>query len=320
MRPLNARLPNDEACLVTGGAGFIGSHLVDALVKERRPVRVFDNLSSGRRGNVPPPADLHVGDLRDAAAIERAMEGVGVVFHLAAVASVPASLEKPLDCNAVNVAGTLALLRAAGAAGVRRVVFASSTAVYGEAQPPIAEDAVPRPLSPYAASKLAGELLCATAAQHFGVETVALRFFNVYGPRQDPASPYAAVVPAFAAALLSGRPATIHGDGTQTRDFVYVGDAVAALRVSAEVPRPRRSAYNVGSGRAVSIGELAHVVARAAGVAAELDFQPARPGDVRRSWADVRAIERDFGFSASTTLEEGLRETVQAMRGATSAS
>jgi len=305
---------SDEPCLVTGGAGFIGSHLVQALSAARRPVRVLDNLSSGRRENLPPGADFVEGDLGDAAAVARAVAGAGVVFHLAAVASVVQSINRPLECDAVNVGGTLAILRAAAKAGARRVVFASSTAVYGDAAPPLAEDAPKRPLSPYAASKLGGELLCAAAAQHFGVEAVSLRFFNVYGPRQDPRSTYAAVIPLFIERLLAGRPLVVHGDGTQTRDFIYVDDVVAALRRAAEAPGASGRAYNVATGRAIGVGDLAYVIGRAAGATPQVEFGPPRAGDIHDSWADVTVAEREFGFRAATPLADGLRATVDWFR------
>ncbi len=304
----------DESCLVTGGAGFIGSHLVNALLDAGHPVRVLDDFSTGRRANLDPRAELLEGDVRDADAVRRAVSGAGVVFHLAALASVTQSVERPLECNAINVEGTLGLLRAAARAKARRVVFASSTAVYGEAAPPVAESCPKRPISPYAASKLAGELLCATAAAHFGVETVGLRFFNVYGPRQDPSSAYAAVIPIFIGRLLAGRPLPVCGDGEQTRDFVFVGDVVDAMRRAAEAPKASGCVCNVATGRGVSVAELAFVIGRAAGTPPELEFLPARAGDIRHSWAEVAAAERDLGFRAATPLEEGLRRTVEWFR------
>lgn len=307
-------MASGEPCLVTGGAGFIGSNLAAALLDRGHPVRVFDNFSSGRRENVPSRAQLVEGDLRDDAAVERAVAGMRVVFHLAAMASVPASIERPQECDAINVEGTLRLLRTAARAGVRRLVFACSTAIYGNSSPPVAEDAPKQPISPYAASKLAGELHCATAARHFGIETVSLRFFNVYGPRQDPKSQYAAVIPIFISRLLEGRPLQIYGDGRQTRDFVFVGDVVRAMTAASEAAGTSGRAYNVATGRAVSVADLAQAISRAADRPPRLEFLPPRQGDIVNSWADVALAERELGFRAATSLEDGLRRTIEWFR------
>ena len=220
--------------LVTGGAGFIGSHLVDALASRGDKVRILDDLSTGRRENLRPDADIIQASVVDRAALDRAMKGVDAVFHLAAVVSVQQCLDDPAGSNEVNVTGTVRVLQAAAAAGVRRVVFASSAAVYGDTPvQPKREDHAPDPLSPYAVAKLAGERLGATVP---GVEFVALRFFNVYGPRQAPESPYSAVIPIFLSALEAGRPLPIYGDGAQTRDFTFVGDVVSGLLLAADAP------------------------------------------------------------------------------------
>ena len=241
--------------LVTGGAGFIGSHLADGLVRRADRVRLFDNLSSGAWANVAAlggEVERVEGDLRDEAAVRRAVDGVEVVFHLGADPSVPRSVADPRTCYDVNVTGTLTVLQAARAAGCRRVVFASSCAVYGDDPAlPKREAMAPRPGSPYAAAKLAGEELCGVFARLYGLETVALRFFNVYGPRQDPGGPYASVIPRFVDALRRGERPTIYGDGEQTRDFVFVGDVVAANLRAAAAPNAAGGIYNVASGRSV---------------------------------------------------------------------
>jgi UDP-glucose 4-epimerase len=295
--------------VVTGGGGFIGSHLAEALLAEGRRVRVVDDFSTGRRGNVPAGAELLEGDVNDVAA--RAAEGAETVFHLAALPSVPRSVERPLECHRATAQGTLAILAAAERAGVRRVVFASSSSVYGDtAVLPKGEGLPPRPLSPYAAAKLAGELYCRSWAAHTRLETVSLRFFNVYGPRQDPDSPYAAVIPKFLRCLREGRRMPVYGDGGQTRDFTYVGDVVRGLREAARAPGLSGRVYNLAGGSPVSVAELARTLARLSGLRADIELLPPRAGDIRDSWADPSAARRDFGFEASTALEEGLRRTL----------
>ncbi len=298
--------------LVTGGAGFIGSHLAWTLADRKHRVRVLDDFSTGRRENLRPDAEVIEGSVTDRAALDRAVAGADTVFHLAALVSVPASVADPRRCHAVNVEGTARLLEAAAAAKVRRVILASSSAVYGDfGDAPAREDQPPRPQSPYAASKLAGEHFARTTA---GIESVSLRFFNVYGTRQDPASPYAAVVPIFAAAVEAGRPLPVTGDGDQTRDFVYVADVVSALLLAAEAPGAAGRTYNIGSGRPVSVAGLAHAMGRAAGRPVELEFRPPRPGDIRHSTADVSAAARDLQFRARTPLEEGLAAVIRSLR------
>ncbi len=299
--------------LVTGGAGFIGSHLVDALSSRGDRVRVLDDLSTGRRGNLRPDADLIPASVADRAALDRAMKGVDAVFHLAAVVSVQRCLEDPVGTNEVNITGTARVLQAAAAAGVRRVVFASSAAVYGDNPvSPKREDLPPDPLSPYAVAKLAGERLGATVP---GIEFVALRFFNVYGPRQDPDSPYSAVIPIFLRALESGRPLPIFGDGTQTRDFIFVNDVVSGLLLAADAPGVHGRVYNLATGRAVSVADMAHALGRAAGRPVELEFKPPRAGEILQSLADVEAARRDLHFRARFPLDEGLAEAVRWFRG-----
>lgn len=292
--------------LVTGGAGFIGSHLADLLLREGWAVRIVDDLSTGKRANLPAGAEFVEGDLS-----RPPVEGIDTVFHLAAIASVPRSVEHPLESNRANAAGTLAVLRAAAGAGVRRVVYAGSSSVYGDdPELPKRESMTPRPLSPYAVSKLAGEIYCAQAARHWGIETVALRFFNVYGPRQDPKSPYAAVIPIFLERLGRGEPLPIRGDGSQTRDFTYVGDVVRGLLRAAEVPGISGRVFNLAGGKPVSVLDLA----RAMAPRSEPVFLPPRKGDILHSYADPTAVRQALGFVPVTSLETGLAATLEWFR------
>lgn len=302
--------------LVTGGAGFIGSHLVEFLASSGAAVRVLDDLSTGRRENLAGLAgkiDFVEGDVRDGALARRLMEGVDVVFHLAAVASVAPSIADPLTCNGVNVAGVLSVLTAARDAGVRRVVLASSAAVYGsDPAVPTAETAPFAPLSPYAASKAAGELYCRVFAKLYGIETVSLRLFNVYGPRQDPASEYSGVVSRFLEQLREGQPLIVHGDGEQTRDFVFAQDVVNALVLASSTPGVSGQVFNIGSGEPVTINELAEALA---GLAARDRVvrpihHPERPGDVRHSCADITKAKSVLKFEPTVNLRDGLAKTV----------
>jgi nucleoside-diphosphate-sugar epimerase len=302
--------------LVTGGAGFIGSHLVHWLLEQGHHIRVLDNLSSGRRDMLGPALnsiEFIEGDIRDMAAVQSAMTDIELVFHLAALVSVVESIEYPLRAQDVNATGTLHILEHARRAGVRRVVQASSCAIYGNTERlPVGEAEPPDPLSPYAVTKLAAERLGTMYAHLYSTETVALRFFNVYGPRQDPTSPYAAVVPRFIAALAEGRQPTIYGDGQQTRDFIFVGDIVRALWTAATAPDIAGGVFNAGSGQEWSILQLAHIIGNALGVEVQPTFAPAREGEVRHSRADVSLFAGRADFHAATTLEDGLKTTVAA--------
>jgi nucleoside-diphosphate-sugar epimerase len=280
--PRGSKQQGGKVFLVTGGAGFIGSHLVERLVKCGKPVRVFDNFSSGNLEHlnvVRKSIQVVEGDLADAEALAHAMESIKVVFHQAAIASVPQSLDDPQTTITTNITGTLNLLLAARDAGCRRVVFASSSAVYGDDTAlPVTEDMRLDPLSPYAISKLTGEQLCRVFTRVYGLETVALRYFNVFGPRQDPASAYAAVIPAFLRALHAGEAPVIYGDGEQTRDFTFVDNVVAANLKAATADGIAGRVFNVASGRGVSVNALLTRRARLLGVEGRVHFDPARPG------------------------------------------
>lgn len=301
--------------LVTGGAGFIGSNLVRRLLADGHAVTVFDSLLTGRRENLDGlKGDLTFikGDIRDTAALLEVFASTGFecAFHLAALPSVQLSFDDPQTAHDINATGTLNLLAAARAVGCPRVVFASSCAIYGDAAtPPVREDAPAQPLSPYAAQKLLGENYCLLYTSSLGVPAVALRFFNIYGPRQDPRSDYAAAVPSFLTRLLEGEPPVIYGTGEQTRDFVYVEDAVNACVLAAESVKAAGTIINIGSGRETSIRQLA-AAARVASVEIEPEYAPARQGEIARSCADITLARETLGYSPSTPLPEGLAKTL----------
>jgi UDP-glucose 4-epimerase len=303
--------------LVTGGAGFIGSHLVEALVAAGRPVRVLDDFSTGLASNLPFGVEVVTGSVADPSAVAAAVAGCEVVFHLAAVASVARSIEDPLASHAVCATGTLNVLDAARKSGVRRVVYAGSASAYGGASDPAGqdEDTPLVPLSPYAAAKLTGELYCQAFTHTYGLETVRLRFFNVFGPRQRADSPYSGVIAIFAAALLAGRTPTIHGDGLQSRDFVSVTDVADALVRAATTPGVSGRVYNVGSGASVTLLDLVRELNAALGTSATAVHGPARPGDVRHSRARIDRIRAELGYEPRVAFRDGLRRTLQWARG-----
>lgn len=301
-------------CLVTGGAGFIGSHLAARLVADGHRVRVLDNLSTGSLDNLAAVRDsveFFQGDLVDAAAVTQAVDGVELVFHQAALASVPRSVERPLETHAACATGTINLLDACRKSGVRRVVYAASSSAYGNQKTmPKHEGQVPEVLSPYAAAKLAGELYCEAFAATYGLETVRLRYFNVFGPRQDPNSPYSAVIPRFVAALLKGDQPVIYGDGSQSRDFTYIDNVVDMNLRAALTPGVSGRVYNCACGDSLDLVTLLRVICDVLQVPFAPYFAPPRVGDIQHSWADISAATRDLGYVAGVPVLEGLRRTV----------
>jgi nucleoside-diphosphate-sugar epimerase len=303
--------------LVTGGAGFIGSNLVEALLERGHTVTVLDNFSTGRRENLAAFRDrinLVEGDISVLDDARRAVEGVEVVLHQAAIPSVPRSIEDPISSNEANVLGTLNVLVAARDAEVRRVVYASSSSVYGDqaVNHPKVETMTPQPISPYAVGKLAGEYYCQVFHAVYGLETVALRYFNVFGPRQDPGSAYAAVIPLFVSALLRGEPPTVHGDGEQTRDFTFIGNVVAGNLLAAEAPAEQAAGrvFNLAAGQRTSLNELVSYLQEILDCQVQPVHTDPRPGDIKHSWADVDRARAHLGYEPQVGFLEGLRRTV----------
>jgi nucleoside-diphosphate-sugar epimerase len=301
----------DRTVLVTGGAGFIGSHLVEELLRRGESVRIADNFSSGRRTNVPAGVDVLEGDVADEAFAARAVAGCDYVLHQAAIPSVPRSISEPMATNRANVDGTLSLLVAARDAGVKRLVFAGSSSVYGNAATlPKREDMRPAPMSPYALQKLVAEQYCQMFTQLYGLETVTTRYFNVFGPRQQPGSPYSGVISLFIEALATGQRPKIHGDGRQTRDFTYVGDVVRGVLAAATTPGVGGEVFNVAVGGRISLLELFGTLQRLLKTNVEPIFGPAREGHVRDSQADIVRARQRLGFEPQVSFEDGLRDTV----------
>ena len=302
--------------LVTGGAGFIGSHVVDTLVRSGRTVRVVDNLSTGHRDNLSQHSSSAVefieADLADAAVATSAVKGVDYVIHIAAIPSVPRSVKDPVTSHRANVDATILLLNAARQVGVKRVVFASSSSVYGNSPTlPKHEEMPPHPLSPYALQKLMGEQYMRLFFELYGLETVSLRFFNVFGPRQDPGSPYSGVISLFTAALSEGRQPTVYGDGEQTRDFTYVSDVATGVISAATASSVAGRAINLAPGGRVSLNRLFRTLRELIGADVEPMYDAPREGDVRDSQADNTLARDLLGFDAKVTLDEGLRRTVE---------
>ena len=301
--------------LVTGGAGFIGSHIVEELVRRGERVRVLDNLSTGRLAklaSVRGRVEFVKGDITRPADCARACRGAAYVLHQAAIRSVPKSMDRPLPSNEANVDGTLNMLVAAREAKVRRFVYASSSSAYGGCKVyPQREDMRPQPLSPYAVSKLAGEHYAIVWARSFGLETVSLRYFNVFGPRQDPESLYSAVIPKFMEQALAGAPLDVHWDGKQSRDFTHVANVVAANLLAAKAPASRASGevFNVANNETHSLLDMIRVIERISGRKLKRRHHPMRAGDVRKTWADNRKIRRVLGYKPVVGFEPGLRET-----------
>jgi nucleoside-diphosphate-sugar epimerase len=305
--------------VVTGGAGFIGSSLVRGLLAEgAEKVVVLDNLLNGREDNldeVRASVEFHRVDIRDGDAVAALVRGAGVVFHLAAIPSVPRSIAEPVPSHEVNIDGTFQVLQACVAGGVGRVVYAASSSAYGGSKVlPKVETMVPDPKSPYAAQKLAGEYYARVYHECFGLETVSLRYFNVYGPRQDPSSPYSGVISLFIDALLARKAPLIYGDGEQSRDFTYVEDVVATTLRAARAPGVAGHMYNAGHGNRYTVNRVWEVLQQIEGVTIPPRYAPPRPGDVRHSQADTTAAVRDLGLSPRFSLEEGLRRTLDWFR------
>jgi UDP-glucose 4-epimerase len=313
--------------LVTGGAGFIGSSLVRALLDRGDQVAIIDNFATGRRQNLvgltdrADPPVLVEGSILDGSALDQAMSGCEVVFHQAAVPSVPRSIQNPVECHEANATGTLRVLEAARRNGVRRVVYAGSSSAYGELPTlPKVETLPTLPISPYAAAKLLGEHYCRAWARCFGLETVVLRYFNVFGPRQDPLSEYAAVIPRFVTAALAGDAPVINGDGTQSRDFCYIDNVIEANLKAAEAPNVSGAVFNVACGQATSLLAVLAQLSSLTGKAIVPRHVPARAGDVKHSLADIGAARSKLGYAAAVPFSEGLRRTVEWHRGSANGS
>lgn len=299
--------------LVTGGAGFIGSHLVEALLARGCSVAVIDNLSTGRMENLAAARDridFHRADIGDPEALSTAVAGCEVVFHLAALVSVVQTVEAPVDSARINEMGTLEVLEAARRAGVRRTILASSSAVYGnDAAVPNRENMAPAPMSPYAVQKRTGELYARLYNDLYGMETVCLRYFNVYGPRQDPSSPYSGVVSIFMDRAMAGKPPVIYGDGGQSRDFVYVQDVASANLLAATVPGAAGGIFNIGTGKPVTVNDLWQRIRTVAGSDSAPRYAPARDGEIYASAADIALAVQRLGYGPRVSLAQGMTET-----------
>ena len=302
--------------LVTGGAGFIGSHVVEAVLKKGERVRILDNFSTGKRENLPAvggEVEVIEGDTRNPSVCGKAMKDVEYVIHLAALHEVPRSVEQPLETHEINVTGILNLLLSARDAGVKRFVYASSSAIYGDnPELPRTEDMKPIPTSsPYSVTKLAGEFYCQLFSSLYGVETVSLRYFNVYGPRQDSASAYAGVIPKFISALLSGAPPIIYGDGEQSRDFTYIADCAAATLAACHSPSVSGEVFNIGTGRRTSVNSLCAILQKLLHRYIQPVSGPPQPGDIRHDYADIEKAKRFLSYKPAYNMDQGLDKTTE---------
>ena len=300
--------------LVTGGAGFIGSHLVEELLKRGEQVRVLDNFSTGKRENLEPFLDsiqLIEGDLRSQHAVREAVSGVEYIFHQGALPSVPRSIQDPITSDEVNVGGTLNVLDAAREEGAKRVVFASSSSVYGAGEEvPKREDMLPAPISPYAVTKLTGEHYCHVFSQIYGLETVSLRYFNVFGPKMDPSSAYAAFIAIFIVGMLEGTPLVVHGDGGISRDFTYITNVVDANMRAMEAEGVSGEVFNVGCGSSMRLNDVIDHLQTSAGLKGDISYGEPRPGDVLRSMADITAAREKLGYDPRVPTPEGLDRSI----------
>jgi len=304
-----------SSILVTGGAGFIGSHLATRFCELGHAVRVLDNFATGKRENLAHlgrKIDIVDGDLRHAEECERACRDIDVIFHVGALPSVPVSVERPVDTHDANITGTLNLLMAARANRCRRVIYSGSSSCYGESEvSPKHEGIRPAPVSPYAAQKLAGEHYMGVFFHCYGLETLTTRYFNVFGPRQDPKSQYAAVIPAFITAMLDDRAPTIYGDGRQTRDFTFVENIVHAYMLAVDLPRVEGQTVNIACGYEISLLDIVNHLNRLLGKNIRPNFEAPRPGDVRHSRADISAAQKLLGYQPVVSFEDGLKRTIE---------
>jgi len=307
-----------EACLITGGAGFIGSSLVRRLLKQGKKVRVIDNLSTGNLSNLKDILDkieFIEGDIRDLRIVQKASNKIKYVFHQAALPSVPRSIENPIESNQSNIEGTLNVLIAAHDKGVKRVINAGSSSVYGDSPKlPKKEDMKPNPLSPYALTKLTGEYYCKVFSNVYGLETVTARYFNVFGPRQNPESQYAAVIPKFIYAFLKGDPPTVFGDGEQTRDFTFVENVVYANVLCSKVKKTKGDILNIATSSRISLNELIHMLTEITGKKTDPIYTEPRKGDIKHSLADISKAEKMIGYKPIVDFKQGLIKTIQWMQ------
>lgn len=301
--------------LVTGGAGFIGAHITEKCLLNGHNVRVLDNLSTGRKQNLDAlKGDMEFieGDIRNMDDLRKAMSGIDMVFHQAALPSVPRSIEEPRACHESNITGTLNVLLAARRAGVKRVIYAGSSSAYGDTPVlPKKEDMKPSPLSPYALAKLTGEYYCQVFSSVYQLETITLRYFNVFGPRQNPESQYAAVIPKFIQAVQENKSPVVYGDGEQTRDFTYVGNVAAANILAAQAEKTSGEVVNVATHTQISLNQLLTTIEELSGRTVQPRYEPPRPGDVRHSFADISRARQFLGYEPAIDFEEGLRLTME---------